>query len=145
MAPITVTHQAGQAFLVQTRQHTWSVDQPSVGGEAGPTPVELLVSALASCVAHYAVGYLREHELPFQGLQVQCRWTVRPDPARLGRVRLSVHPPADLTDAQRRGLLSAVDHCTVHNSLRQPPEVDVHLVDQPRPAAMPASAPGGRE
>jgi hypothetical protein len=49
--------------------------------------------------AHCAVSHPSEHGLPHHGLRVECRWTVRPDPARLGRVRLSAHPPAELTEA----------------------------------------------
>jgi uncharacterized OsmC-like protein len=135
---VMVTHQRDQAFLVRTRQHTWYVDQPECGEELGPTPVELLVAALAACAAHYAVGFLRARGLPHEGLRIECHWTMRQQPPRLGRVVLSVHAPAKLT-RDRTGLLTAVEGCTVHNILRQPPDIAVTL-DHNRPADEPAAA-----
>jgi hypothetical protein len=49
--------------------------------------------------------------------------------------------PAKLTRDQRTGLLTAVEGCTVHNILRQPPDVAVTL-DHNRPADEPAAAAG---
>lgn len=130
MATISVTHLAGEKFQIETRDHVVLVDQPSEGGdEVGPTPVELLVMALTACAAHYAVGHLRARGLPAQGLTVTGRWSMRAAPARVGRVALTVTTPARLTDDQRQGLLEAVDHCTVHNTLRNPPLVEVAVAE----------------
>lgn len=128
MAPITVTHQTGSAFSVQTRTHHWYVDQPDPAGtEQGPTPVELFVAALAGCAAHYAVGYLLDQRLPHEGLQVRCRWSMRTAPARVAKVSFVVHPPVELAEQHRAGLLAAIDQCTVASSLRQPPELTAEL------------------
>ena len=130
MATISVTHLAGQKFQIETRDHVVLVDQPSaLGDEIGPSPVELLVMALSACAAHYAVGHLREQGLPAKGLTVTTRWSMRAAPARVGRVALTVTTPARLTDEQQQRLLEAVEDCTVHNTLRTPPRVEVTLAD----------------
>jgi uncharacterized OsmC-like protein len=137
MATIRVTHLAEGRFRVDVRGHQLLVDQPRRdGGEAGPSPTELFVSSLAACVGHYAAGFLRRHGLADDGLRVECDWTMlAAQPARVGRIRLSVAPPAPVPGELRAGLLEAMEHCTVHNTLRRPPPVTVTLTD-----ALPAPA-----
>jgi hypothetical protein len=42
-------------------------------------------------------------------------------------VQLGVVVPAFLNEGHRRALLAVVDHCTVHNSIRQGPEVGIRM------------------
>ena len=50
-----------------------------------------------------------------------------PASARVGTITLRLLVPQPLEPNRRRALLAVVDHCTVHNSLRTPPEVRVTL------------------
>lgn len=126
MAAVTVVQVRGHGFRVETRGHAVLVDQPSGDGvELGPTPVELLVMSLASCAAHYAAGYLRRQGLPYEGLRVDAQWGMRTDPPRVNRVELIITPPVRLDAGHYAGMVAAVDECTVHNTLRQPPAVSV--------------------
>jgi uncharacterized OsmC-like protein len=115
---------------VRVRGHELVVDQPvEDGGEdAGPTPTELFVAGLASCVAFYAGRFLRRHGLPTEGLAVDCSFTFAEDrPARVGEISVAVHLPEGFPEERRAALRAVVEHCTVHNSLRQPPEVEIAL------------------
>ncbi|WP_367321835.1 OsmC family protein [Streptomyces sp. HUAS ZL42] len=58
---IEVIHVADRAFALSVRDPELTVDQPvGAGGDNdGPTPVELFVAALASCVACDAVRFLQ--------------------------------------------------------------------------------------
>lgn len=128
MATVTVIHRGGDAFWIDTRGHVVTTDQPGADHHgAGPTPVELFVMSLASCVAYYAVRYLRHCRLPSDGLTVRCEWSMRSGPPRVSRIDLDVEPPAELDEASRAGLAAAVDGCTVQQTLRQPPAVTVHI------------------
>ncbi|WP_216207291.1 OsmC family protein [Amycolatopsis aidingensis] len=141
MAMVTVRHLADDKFRMETREHVVLADQPSGReDEAGPTPVELLVMALAACAGYYGVRNLRSQELPADGLTVRVRWSMRTEPARVGRVQLDVLVPAPLQPAQRDRLLAAIDRCTVHNTLRQPPRVEVDVVE---PSVHRAGGPDG--
>jgi organic hydroperoxide reductase OsmC/OhrA len=55
-AKMTVHHLGADRFAIDIRGHQLVVDQPSesMDHEAGPTPTELFVAALASCAAHFA-------------------------------------------------------------------------------------------
>jgi hypothetical protein len=60
MGTMTVWHLNGDRFAIGVRDHMLTVDQPLADGgeDTAPTPTELLVASLASCVAFYARRYL---------------------------------------------------------------------------------------
>ncbi|MFB4307423.1 OsmC family protein [Actinomadura sp. GTD37] len=137
MREMLVVHREDDAFAVLVRDHVIHVDQPySAGGaDTGPTPVELFVASLAACAAHYARRYLTRHGLPATGLEVTAGFAMGPSvPARVSRVDLRLRPPARLSDAQVAGMMAAVERCTVHNSLLDPPRVGVSLESPVRAA-----------
>ena len=129
MGTLTVAHEGDDHFTVAVRGHVLHVDQPveDHGSDLGPTPVDLFVSALASCVAHYARRYLRRHELPTEGLRVDASWESVSSPSRVGWIRLVITLPDGVPDERRKPLLAVASHCTVHNSIVQAPDIDVTL------------------
>jgi putative redox protein len=127
---IEVAHAGGESYAITTRGHVTLADQPAGAGgaDAAPTPTELLVAALASCVAFYTGRYLMRHGLERDGLRVSAEFTMAADrPARVGAVRLLVRVPAGLPAERRAALVAVASHCTVHNTLRQPPGVTIDL------------------
>jgi uncharacterized OsmC-like protein len=112
-----------------------TVDQPAaLGGDDGaPTPTELFVASLATCVAFYAGRYLTRHGHPRDGLGVSVAYRMAADrPARVADVRLTVRVPKDLPAARWPALQAVVSHCTVHNSLVTPPAVRIELMGAER-------------
>jgi putative redox protein len=137
MPNLSVTHQTGDRFQLQVRGHRLTCDQPSAdgGGDQGPTPTELFVASLAACVAFYARRFLVRHDLDPTGLRVEAAFTMSPDrPARVDTITVRLLLPQPLAPNRRRALLAVVEHCTVHNSIRTPPEVHLTLAE---PAAAP--------
>jgi putative redox protein len=131
MARVSTTHVADDQFHIDIRGHKLTVDQPHPD-EAGPSPTELFVASLAACVGHYAVRFLRAHSLPYEGLRVACDWKLLAvEHARVSRVRMEVSTPEPVPAELRDGMQEAMDHCTVHNSLRQPPQVVISLLETP--------------
>jgi len=127
---VEVTHIADQAFAVFVRDHELTVDQPveSGGDNDGPTPVELFVASLVSCVAYYAGRFLQRHHLPYEHLRVKADFTMADaPPARVTSVSMRILLPTELSAARQKALRAVVDHCTVHNTLRQPPDVTVEF------------------
>ena len=128
-AMIRVEHRGGDRFAIGVRGHVVMVDQPEdVGGEdTAPTPTELFVAGLVSCVAFYARRYLRRHHLDEAGLLVEASYRMGEKPARVSGVDIEVIPPPSLPDDRRDAFLAVARHCTVHNSLEVPPDVTVEL------------------
>ncbi|QOV34664.1 OsmC family protein [Streptomyces ferrugineus] len=127
---LEVTHVDHDAYAVDIRGHRLRVDQPTEAGgtDTAPTPTELFAASLATCIAFYAGRYLRRHGLPRTGLRVRTEFTMATDrPARVAALRVVIVPPPELPAQRRDALLAVASHCTVHNTLHQPPAVDIEL------------------
>jgi putative redox protein len=130
-AALSVRHLGGDQFAIDIRGHTVLVDQPVTDGgtDEAPTPTELFVAGLASCVAFYARRYLLRHNLPDDGLAVDVDWEMGVRPARVSDLAIRIRPPAALPTDRRDAFLAVASHCTVHNSLTQPPAMQISLSD----------------
>ncbi len=120
----------GESYEVDIRGHRVLVDQPpAAGGEdSAPTPTELFVASLATCVAFYAGRYLTRHGYSREGLAVSAGYEMASDrPSRVSSIRLTVQVPAGLPPQRWAALQAVVSHCTVHNSLSTPPAVTISL------------------
>ncbi|MFF7648039.1 OsmC family protein [Streptomyces canus] len=126
---IEVAHANGDAYDVDIRGHRLLVDQPVAAGgtDVAPTPVEMFAASLATCVAFYAGRYLDRHNLSRRGLRVRAEFTMADSPARVGSLRITLTPPPALSAQRHAALLAVASHCTVHNTLRQPPAVVLEL------------------
>lgn len=126
---LTVRHLGGDRFRIESRGHTLTVDQPTEDGgtNTAPTPTELCVASLASCVAHYAHRYLARHDLSAEGLVVSASYGIGGRPTRVDRLDVRIIPPDSLPDERRDAFLAVASHCTVHNTLAQAPEVTITL------------------
>jgi len=121
---------AGESYEIGVRGHRVLVDQPAEagGGDAAPTPTELFVASLATCIAYYAGRYLTRHGYSRDGLAVSVSYDLATDrPARVSGVRLTVHVPPDLPAQRWSALQAVVSHCTVHNSITTPPAIAIDL------------------
>jgi len=120
----------GETYEVDVRGHRVRTDQPTDAGgdDSAPTPTELFVAALATCVAFYAGRYLSRHGFDRDGLGVTAEFEMATDrPARVAAVRLTVRAPASLPPERRAALRAVAGHCTVHNSLVNAPQVTVEV------------------
>ncbi|MCC9310992.1 OsmC family protein [Kitasatospora sp. RB6PN24] len=127
---IVVEHVSGDSFAVAVRGHRMVVDQPvgDGGTDTGPTPTELFAASLVSCVAFYAGRYLARHGVDPQGLRVGAGFTMATDrPARVSGLTVSIEVPDGLDPSRHEALLAVASHCTVHNTLHQPPTVEIGL------------------
>jgi len=135
-----VEHLEADRFVVDIRGHKLTVDQPvSAGGrDAGPTPTELFVAGLATCVAFYARRYLARHRIDDTGLAVEATFEAGDRPARVTRIEVVLTPPTALPADRLEAFLAVAAHCTVHNTLLDPPQVDILAAPPARAAVTPA-------
>jgi putative redox protein len=127
---VTACHVEGDAYAITARGHVVLTDQAAADGgtDAAATPTELLVASLASCVAFYTGRYLLRHGLDRAGLTVAAEFAMAADrPARVSAVRLRITVPGGVPPQRTDALLAVASHCTVHNTLRQRPDVSIEL------------------
>jgi uncharacterized OsmC-like protein len=125
----TVEYLDGERFAIGIRGHRVTVDQPLADGgeDTAPTPTELLVASLASCVAFYARRYLARHGLPTAGLSVSADYTMGTRPVRVADLSVDIQVPDGVPAERRDALLAVASHCTVHNTLTDHPTVTIAL------------------
>jgi putative redox protein len=126
---VQITQTEGVRFSVKARTHELVSDQPAENGgkDTGMTPPELLLGALGSCAAYYAVEYLRARKLAETGVRVRVSAEKLKQPPRLGNFVVTVSCPVPLSEAHNQGLLRAVQLCLVHNSLLSPGKIRVEM------------------
>lgn len=134
--PIVVTHEGGTRFAAQVRSHRVVVDQPTRAGgdDRGPMPLELLGTALGTCVAFYVQQFLQARGLPCDGLRVEVEQHKAANPSRIGVFVVRVVPPAGLPDAHAELLERVARSCPVHGTLAHVAQVLV-TIDAPAAAA----------
>lgn len=128
-AELHVRHLSDDRFKIEIRGHTLTVDQPidAGGTDTAPTPTELFVAGLTSCVAFYARRYLARHGIPAAGLAVSADYDIGGRPARVTPISVMITPPAALPPERRNAFLAVASHCTVHNTLTEPGDIRVEL------------------
>lgn len=128
MTAVVSRWQGGYRCLVSARTHEWTADEPESvgGGDAGPTPTELLLGALASCflMAIWHIAKRDDVELP-EDLEVHVDGTY--DGPRFSALRVQVHGDADYHAAIEELLPRAARVCYVSNTLRRVPDISYEV------------------
>ncbi|SHK57274.1 OsmC family protein [Hymenobacter psychrotolerans] len=113
---------------VQAGRHTWLVDEPvAVGGQdQGPTPYDLLLSALGACTAITLRLYATRKKWPLEGIEVRlrhqrvheqdCEKCEEPG-HMLEEVQKELHLLGPLTEEQRQRLEVISQKCPVQKTL----------------------------
>jgi Predicted redox protein, regulator of disulfide bond formation len=115
---------------ISTRHHRLTVDEPeSAGGtDAGPTPYEYLLIAIASCTAMTLRSYADRKSWPVESIAVFVRQnrSHRQDcedceakTVGIGQVERRIELGGSLTDEQRSRMLEIADRCPVKQTLKR--------------------------
>ena len=127
---VLVDHLGEVQFAVKARNHTIICDQPveSGGFDEGMTPPEFLLASLGTCAGYYAVQYMKARNLPMEGLRIRTTADKAKGPARLTDFRIEVECRNEMDERHREGIVRAVHACLIHNTLLNPPRIDVEVM-----------------
>jgi len=115
----------------QVRTHHMVIDfpKPAGGTDAGPTPLEYLLCALAGCIGSIGRIVAHQRKIALRGMEIAVSGELDVDVllgkskanrAGFGGIVVRVKIDADLTDEQKREFLKEVDErCPVSDNLRQ--------------------------
>jgi len=126
---ITVTCKGGLEVDVRIRGHEFNSDMsPQDGGaDAGPSPAELLASSLAACVAMMVQRYCDSHG--YEGeTEVYATLELADDPKRVGGIVIDVELPEGVPEDRKDAVKRVAQKCLVHETLRNPPKVDIDVM-----------------
>ncbi|MEY9844225.1 OsmC family protein [Streptacidiphilus sp. MAP5-3] len=116
-------------------RHRIAVDEPTShgGGDSGPTPVGLLISAVASCTAITLRMYAERKSWPLEDIRVHVAYEKGPDGANRITRRIDLIGPLD--DAQRARLLEIAERTPVTRAVREGTPIVTAADHHPLPAA----------
>ena len=127
---ISVEHEGGDRFRMSVRGHSLLTDQPidSGGKDHGPTPTELFVGSLVSCMGFFAQRFLRRNHIEASGLELCATYETSAErPFRVTSINVEIVVPAATPDRLLEPLRRVIDACTVHNTLRHEPDVELTI------------------
>jgi uncharacterized OsmC-like protein len=133
---VLVNYLGAVQFEAKARTHTIACDQPEDKGgfDEGMTPPELMLASVGTCAGYYAVQYLKARHLDAGGMSLRVTSELARNPARLSTFKIEVQIPAQLDEHHREGMLRSVKSCLIHNTLLNPPRIEVDITAHARPS-----------
>lgn len=102
--------------------HTLYADEPKdlKGDDLGPTPFNLLLSALGSCTSITLSMYAEMKKIQLDVIRVKLNY-IPPNKTEgtSSRITRKIHLEGDFTEEQHHRLLEIADRCPVHRTLRE--------------------------
>ena len=137
---VSVEARSRQGFEIEvkTRQFSMTVDQPtdSGGKDAGPTALEYLFFALASCIVTIGLIKARQERLPVRGIQVKVDGDLNTmvlmgkktdDRSGFQEIRVAVDVDADMSREEKEKFVQDVElRCPVTDNIKH--ASSVHFV-----------------
>jgi len=126
---VSVEHLEGTKLSVSVGPHEILSDRPTDEGgtDTGPMSSELLVAALGACMAGRLVRYCQSKEIPCTGLCVDLASELAEDGSRVAGVAIDITLPEGFPEDRIIAAQRVVDGCSVHNTLHNPPRIDIEF------------------
>jgi len=132
MPEITVKHMGDMKFETQIGNHKLIIDVPPEmdGKDRGPTPPQLFVASLSSCIAIFATSYCNNAGIDAEGLSVSLSFDKLKDPAKLANFKAQIKIPNGDVGKREKAVIAAASHCPIHETIHLPQEVEITLDNQ---------------
>ena len=126
---IDVTRKAATEFSIRVRGHELGSDlsEKDGGRDQAPSPVELLAGSLGVCIAMMVQGYCDRHGYTDGDVGVSLTLELADTPKRVGGIVVDVELPKDVPEDKKDVIRRIAARCPVHETLRNPPRLDVEI------------------
>ncbi len=129
---VIVSERAGGKYTneARVRDHHLYIDEPLSFGSAdlGPTPIELLATALAGCTSITMRMYADRKKWPLEHIEVEVNYKKAGNTyGERDIFHRKIVITGDLDETQRTRLYGIAENCPVHNILEANAEVKTEL------------------
>jgi len=121
----------------QTGPLTFATDNGSVivaVDEGSFQPTELFLASLGACMLSTMLEYAERNRIHLADVSVDLSGQMANRPRRISQVNVVYHLPVELGQAHVDALVRAGNHCTIHQTLENPPELVVSIDRTDSPA-----------
>ena len=139
MAKISTTYKGDMLFESKLGAHSVIIDVPAgMGGkDRGPTPPELFIASLGSCVGAFVAQYCGRSGIDASDMTVDVTFDKVENPTRLINLKVRVELPHGRCADRQAAIHRVAEHCPVHETIATMQGVQFEIVGKEM-AASPA-------
>jgi len=106
-------------------------DQPVryKGDGTAPSPFDYFLASSALCAAYFVRVYCNARGIPTEDIKVSQQNVISPDNRYDQTFQIKIDLPEGLSDQHRKGILAAMDRCTVKKVIQQTPTFEIEPVN----------------
>jgi uncharacterized OsmC-like protein len=124
VARITTRLKEDTLFQTQLGDHVVTTDSRSL---EAPSPPEILVASLGSCVGVLVADYCRRSGIDTTGLTVDVEYDKASNPYRLADFKVDINLPNGKLDGRVAAIIRVAEHCPVHQTMRTLEGADIRV------------------
>ena len=132
MGVISTYYKGDMLFESEMGSHTLTIDVPPAmgGNDRGPTPPELFIASLGSCVGAFVASYCAKSGVDATDLRVDVSFDKEENPTRLVNVQVTIFLPHGECKNRRQAMQRVAEHCPVHETIATMGDVEMKIIDK---------------
>lgn len=132
MGKVTTFYKGDMLFESKLGTHSILIDVPSVmgGSDRGPTPPELFIASLGSCVGAFVVNYCGKSDIDTKDMTIDVTFDKVEDPTRLVNLKIEVNLPHGDCKKRHKPILRVAEHCPVHETIATLEGIQININGQ---------------
>jgi uncharacterized OsmC-like protein len=129
MAKITTHYKGDMLFESKLGNHNVVIDVPYAmgGGDRGPTPPQLFIASLGSCVGAFVANYCEPKGINTSDMTIDISFDKVENPTRLVNLKVAVNLPYGECQNREKALLRVAEHCPVHETINMLDEIEIKI------------------
>ena len=126
---ITIIQEKGSKFKTKIRNHEFFSDMAvrDGGNDEAPSPAELLVSSLGTCLGMTVDTYCKTHGYESKNIGITMTYLLNDNPKRIKNITIDIELPDNFPDNRKRAILNSVKSCVIYNSICKETEIDIEI------------------
>jgi putative redox protein len=129
MGKVTTYYKGDMLFESKLGNHSVVIDVPGVmgGSDRGPTPPELFIASLGSCVGAFVANYCGKSGVDTNDFTVDVTFDKVEDPTRLVNLKVDVNLPNGDCEKRQKAILRVAEHCPVHETMKTLEGIEIKI------------------